>query len=499
MYKFSKNSVDLNSIIKIANLTVFVTTIYIYIFKLETNPYIDFTTLILLGMLSLQIHLILMFERRNRDPFVLLLALNITFFYLLRILTLAYIPWSDVLGRYALTVDDINITLLYIFFGIWSIFFGFTFVKFKILPTKENSKAQRNKRINPKTIILIFIFTLIAGFYFIFWAGLGRTSFLEVSRLDSYINMIINHDVIIILTFTYITTNLKIIPRKYLFSIFILVIIYILFRIFSGSRGGMITLIMAALFVLLAAKNKVSLNKSALFLIILIIIPVSMMTFDFATYTRSALNSQQAEKIAIENFSSSLLSYQIDKTDGLVSILRPVFSRIGFLDMATDIVSNSNKYDRVINFEYYLKSVIDRIGITPGFHVFNVYLATNTLPYIYNNMDIPMIMESYNSDQFTIFGEYYLLFKGYGSLIVLFAMAYIFKILYLSIKTRDTFSLCFYRAIFLYIFYNFWLNSFGMDKLIVETPRIILSSIIFMQIAKIDAIRLNNKSSKAFT
>ncbi len=497
----ARNSVDLNSIIKIANLAILVTTLYIYVFKLKINPYIDFTTLVLLCMLSLQVHMILMFESRRRDPFVLLLALNITFFYLLRILTLAYDPWSDVLGRYALTVDDINLTLLFIFFGVWSIFFGVCVVKFKILPIKERNSAPyywNIRLLNPVTIILIFIFMLLASFYFKFFSGLGRTEFSEYSRLESYISIFINPVIVLILTFAYITTNFKIIPRKYLYSIVILFAIYILFTIFAGSRGGMLAVTMSGLFVLLAAKNKISFNKAALFLIIFIIIPVSIISFNFATYNRSVINSQQTKEIDIENFISSISSYQIDATDTLVSGLRPVFSRIGFLDMATDLASNSDKYDRVINFEYYLKSIIDRIGITPGFHVFNVYQAAITLHYIYNNMDIPIVMTSYNSDQFTIFGEYYVLFKGYGSLVALFVVAYIFKIMYLSIKARDMFSLCFYRAIFLYIFYNFWLNSFGTDWLIIETPRMILSSIIFMKIARIGATRLN-KSRKVLT
>ena len=107
-------------------------------------------------------------------------------------------------------------------------------------------------------------------------------------------------------------------------------------------------------------------------------------------------------------------------------------------------------------------------------------------------------MEDYQSDMFTLFGEYYVLFKGYGSLIALFIIAYIFKIIYLSIKAKDTFSLCYYRAFILYIFYGFWLNSFGTDWLIIETIRLLISSIIFMKIARIGGIRFN-KSCKVFT
>ncbi|VVB88611.1 Uncharacterised protein [uncultured archaeon] len=499
--RLSKSRMDLNSIIKIANLIIVLVTIYIYFSKSEANPYIDFTTLVLMAMIGLQIQLILMFEKRSRDPFVLLLAFNITFFYLLRVLTLAYDPWSDVLSRYALTVDDLNLTLLFIFFGVWAIFFGLSLVKFKIHPIEKISNMplyQNKSLIKPITILLIFILMLIASFYFYFFAGLGRSNFLGYSSWISYISIIINSQVIIILTFAYIITNLKLIYRKYLYSFAILFAIFVLFKTISGSRGGILAIVMAAIFVLLSRENKISIKKSTLALILLIIIPISIVSFGYATYNRSVINLQQTKEIDIGDFISSMSSYQIDNQGTLALTLRPVFNRIGFLDMATDIASNSDKYDKVINFEYYLKSIIDRIGITPGFHVFNTYQAAITLRYIYSNMDIPIIMEDYNSDQFTLFGEYYVLFKGYGSLIVIFVLAYVFKILYLSLKTRDAFSLCFYRAIILYIFYNFWLNSFGTDWLIIETTRLVISSMIFMKIAKIGMAKLN-KSSKALT
>lgn len=59
----SKSRIDLNSIIQIANLIIVLVTIYIYFSKSEANPYIDFTTLVLMVMIGLQIQLILMFEK----------------------------------------------------------------------------------------------------------------------------------------------------------------------------------------------------------------------------------------------------------------------------------------------------------------------------------------------------------------------------------------------------------------------------------------------------
>ncbi|BCB96303.1 hypothetical protein JZK55_12250 [Dissulfurispira thermophila] len=236
------------------------------------------------------------------------------------------------------------------------------------------------------------------------------------------------------------------------------------------------TVILTAIFAALSVKNKVSIGKSTL-LAILIIIPVSIILFNFGTSARFALYEQQTSKnIDYEQFYSSFISYKY-KNDWLQNFAN-LFDRIGFLDMATDIISNSDVYEKAINFELFLKSVID--STTPGFDVFHTGRASSKLSNVYNNIDFSENIA--NTDQMTVFGEYYVLFYGYGSLVVLLVAAYFFKLIYLSIRSANTFNMYFYRATLLYIYYHLWLNSLGIDTLIIEAMRLSVLAFIWVKI-----------------
>src|SRR5262245_33645184 len=98
-------SVDLNTLLQIANLIVTGLVLYGYQ-EAKDNDYLDQQTIVLGLLLGVQTQLALLLERRQRDPFVMLLAFEMIFYYSLRVFTLTMFPFSTVFDRYWYTAAD---------------------------------------------------------------------------------------------------------------------------------------------------------------------------------------------------------------------------------------------------------------------------------------------------------------------------------------------------------------------------------------------------------
>src|ERR1043166_1078748 len=109
----ARPSVDLNTLLAAANVLVGVLTILVSSMATD-HPYVDRTTFLFAGALLLQTQAALMLERRRRDPFVLLLAYVIVFFYSLRVVTLTWIPVSTVFYRFSYGTSDTNFGLMFV-------------------------------------------------------------------------------------------------------------------------------------------------------------------------------------------------------------------------------------------------------------------------------------------------------------------------------------------------------------------------------------------------
>ena len=89
----SSGSIDFNSILKGVNLLVMALLAYGFVLLGDDNPYIDSETIVLALLLGLQTHIALFFERKQRDPFVILLAFIMILYFSLRIFTLVLYPY----------------------------------------------------------------------------------------------------------------------------------------------------------------------------------------------------------------------------------------------------------------------------------------------------------------------------------------------------------------------------------------------------------------------
>ena len=80
-------TLDLNGVLRGANLMVAVAIVLVFS-QAEHHAYVDRTTLLLGLLLCAQTQAALWLERRQRDPFVILLALEMIVYYALRLVTL---------------------------------------------------------------------------------------------------------------------------------------------------------------------------------------------------------------------------------------------------------------------------------------------------------------------------------------------------------------------------------------------------------------------------
>jgi hypothetical protein len=192
-----------------------------------------------------------------------------------------------------------------------------------------------------------------------------------------------------------------------------------------------------------------------------------------------ALNFERSESIsivdfALENFINLLPQtfqlFNASNASNLSETLSPAFSRASFLDFSVDMIKNSNEYTEVVNFNFYVKSLLDNL-LTPGFNIFDAPKASNALRGIYTlgrPLSISELLLSYHSDQFNIYGEYYNLFWGWLSMPFIFISAYYFRLTVYYRLRKQSFTNLLLKFFWAKTFYS-WLISFGLDWIIIET------------------------------
>ncbi len=469
----NKTGYDLNSLLKIANIIICAIGIYLY-YKLGSNQYVNEYTIIILCIFCIQNLLILSYEKKRTDPFVLILMIIAVIFYMGRVVTLLYDPWSSILTRYPFTSYDLNYSLIFIMLSNASIVLGLSTGGGKNL-NKQNVLTDAYPA-NPRNVMLILVATIVIGFYI-------RLSSDIIGRFAGYITgVFIQLHLILLFTFIYVAVNFRKTSNRNLVTLLILTVTFIIFATLSGSRSGLLTVGYLLLIGFLSVKGRIKINKK-LILISPLVILLSFFIFDAATYIRKV---DTKRIIGSKKQLTTLKNYSIGSKD--VKILcRSIFDRGGFLDNPADMIRNKEQYHNVINIIYYFKSAIDN-GLTPGFNIFDTPKAANALRYIYGYTiySSPIhkdIKAAYHSSMLTIYGEYYVLFGGYSALIIFFIFSHIFKKLYLSVKSKDAFLFYLYRALILYVFW-LWINSFGMDWMVLDLISIFITVGLFKNFYK---------------
>ena len=472
----NKTGYDLNSLIIIGNVTVCALSIYLYS-KIGGNRYVDISTLILLCIFGVENILILLYERKKRDPFILLLLIITLGFYMGRVVTLLYDPWSTSLALFSFTPYDLNYSLIFIMLSNISIFLGLSTAGGNIFYKKS---VTNNYPANPRKIMGILLFVFLVSYCIQFTGGI-------LGRFAGYIMLFVNVNLILLFTFTYLAMNFNKVSNTNRIAFLTLITFFTVGTTLSGSRAALLALACYLLVAVLSVKGKIIFNKKML-LISIIIIPVALLLFISATYIRNVDGRHLARTKQLNILQEADLIGAKD-----ISLLcRPISGRIGFLDYSTMLIRNQERYSKIINFQYYFESIIDNV-LTPGFNVFGTIRVSHAMPYISSMRAVPTHEEKrqmgYQSDMPTVYGEYYVLFHGYLALIIFFISSYIFKKIYLSIRSKDPFLFYLYRALVLFVFY-LWLNSFGLDWMLLDLVSIIITVGLFKNFYKMRSRKL---------
>ena len=159
----------------------------------------------------------LAYEKRRRDPFILIMLAVTTLFYTTRILSLLYDPWSLVLMRYPFEASDLNYSIVFIAAANISIFFGLRTAGADTPIKKFTDAAFKPGKIG--RVVLIFIATIFTNYFFIQGIeSLGRlTSFIAGVFIFTY--------AILLMTMVFLVVNydaLSRINKKALFTLFII-------------------------------------------------------------------------------------------------------------------------------------------------------------------------------------------------------------------------------------------------------------------------------------
>lgn len=471
---------DLNSLLKLCNICICVIAIIFFI-NVGDNNYVDQNTLYLLCILGAQNILILMYEKRKRDPFIIVLMFNNLAFYMVRVATLLYTEWSLALNRYSITSNEVNYSLIFIIFSNAAIFLGLCTARGKII--SRGIDYIKEKPASPKVIIALSIILILFNSFM-----LMRLDFL--GRIKSFLGGIFaNRYILIFLVILYLIINFRKITSIHKIYLISVVTFFIITLTLIGSRSGVLTIFLYTLFGFLSVKGRVLIsNKHILIAIGLLVI--SIFLFLSATFIRK-IDYKPYTVITMERWDAATDFRAYTTIEDTKLFLSPLFDRVGFLDYATDLIINKEKYSKIISPVYYFKSIIDN-GLTPGFNIFDVPKSSNALRYIYLGLsDHPThkdVVEEYSSDMFTVYGEYYVLFGGYLALIFIFIFSYIFKTLYLRIKNKDLFLFFLYRALVLLIFHN-WLSSFGMDWVLSELIEILIPVFLFQNFFRMRSLK----------
>ena len=378
------------------------------------------------------------------------------------------------------TSADLNYTLLFIIFSSFALFLGIHLSYKKYYQLGEltsNKTADLYYKPQRMVLILVFILHLLPVF-------LGNYS----GILSYFTSIFLNAMYLLLAGFVFFIFFKKYPNKKILWVFYALIAIYVISSITSGSRSSLLIIANMVLFALLSIHGVIYLKLRYL-AVLATFVPIAIGLFIVSTYLRQSEAIQMPFEEKIELIKSSSIS-DIDNYEALFKIvLAPVYDRIGFLDYATELMAQKENYASVINFEYYLMSIFDNV-LSPGFNLFDTPKVSNALIFIYDNKGPPSIKAlmagNYQSNQLTIFGEFYNLFGGWFSILIFMILGYYLQKLIL-LNSRNKFYFYLKNAFIINAFYIL-INSFGLDWFLFDIISLFFTYSAFIFILRIKKI-----------
>jgi hypothetical protein len=466
-------SIDFNTVLTGTNL-LFAGLFVFACTRMEGNEYVNQETMVLGIVLSLQTHIALRFEGRRRNPFIILLAFSMVFYYSLRLLTLSLYPFSVVFDRYPYDASDSNYALIFIIVANVFLYTGFHIVRINGNYAINSGQWRAG---SPGRVV----FLVLAAIIFAYFSGVYWTED-NIPRVFNFLTIFLSQNIVLLMTLSYYLLFKKSLTKKAAVTLVVLIVTDMVAHTLIGSRGAIVSIIQNYILVTLAIASRVQLRRKY-FILGIALFPVVMAllvgSFAISTYNRanrdSAASLDLSRAVELARESSSALS--VDST--LDTVVPLIAARAGFFDFSAEIIAHRDEYSSVINLSSYAKSIIDNI-LTPGFDVYDQPKISNALQFVYGEMGSPskeQAAEEYHSDQLGIYGEFYALF-GYASLPLFFLVAYLLKRTYVGMRSANPFVLTMKRVIVLFVFVRM-LDSYGFDWTILETLPLVVAIYIY--------------------
>lgn len=477
-----KRLVDFNTLLMGLNVLIAMALLFCLDPKLfEDNPYINQESIVLALVLCLQTHVALWLERRWRDPFVIVLAFELIFFFGLRLVTLTFYPFSAVFDRYSYYAADSNFALIFILIANVFLYAGLFSVRY---PDRMSIDTTGWRATSALKVIVLLICTIAVSYLSsrsTSGAGAGDSG---LPRYLNFLVLVFSPAITVLMALVYVILLQRSLPRMALIAVATLILGEMLAHTLIGSRSAIMVFLEYCMFAVLAIRGRIAISSKQMLIGVVLAPAVAaglVVTFVISSYNRASaadfakFDLGSALKVTKEGgaqLSSSSL--------GMDAVIPPIANRAGFFDFSAEIIAHRDAYASQLNMTTYGKSIIDNI-LTPGFDVFDQPKISNSLYFLYDGLGTPakskVVSEDYQSDQLGIYGEFYGLF-GYFSLPLFFLTGIAFKRVYGRAKASNPFMLAMRRVIALVMF--LWImESFGIDWAIIQVLTLIAGMYMF--------------------
>jgi hypothetical protein len=469
----AQRKIDLNSLLMGANLLVLGLIVF-QASRQRGNVYTNDETMLLGVLLCLQTQAALILERLQRDPFVILFAFSMIFYYSLRIFTLSLFDYSDVFPRFPFSVEDTNFALIYILIANLCLYAGLFGIQGKGSLSLDVGgwKATSSGRV-VIVLVLAIVFSYLGG---ALWAEGG------MPRVFVFIVLLLSPSMLAMLVLTYFILFRKTLGIVAGTAMIGLVLLEVVVHTISGSRSAFVGLVQTLLLVMLALWGRIKFSRWLVgFGIVAAPILLAVLVFSFAVSTYARFARESGDAPDLERTAEFVAASSNDPLIvGRLTIMAPyVASRAGFFDFSAELIAHRGEYASVFNARTYFRSIVDNV-LTPGLDLFDQPKIANSLQFIYERWGTPSktyVVESYHSDQIGIYGEFFVLF-GWASLPLLFLITLLFKRIYVRLSSPNPYVFAMKRVVVLYVFVR-TIDCFGMDWTVTDAVAIVLAVFVY--------------------
>lgn len=451
-------------------LVVLFETAFIFAFY-NTDPVscIDGDSIPLSLVLSFVVLLQLQDGKKNSNSLLLILGYWLCFYVIFRFFSFQYTGFSPLLNSVNASASDYNSTLVVTIISTIVMWAGLHYNKKVSRTFKEN--IDDTEKVNINRALLFFWVSLFINI-------IARSELPGIGGIANILSMYCLYSNAVFYVFCIIVMCYwgKLESKNKILSI-ISLLAFAVFLTMGGSRAGLIVILRALFFVLLALGF---MHIRIKYIIVAVAIaPLLVFLFTYSTYLRgvnAAKEGSSREKI-------ELISTVYANSGDLdfKTIMSPVFERIGFFDFTLVCVKKDVESREVVNLSTEVKSIIDN-ALTPGFDLFNqprVSLAISPWLNGHTRMKKSQVSdEDYLSSEFTLYGESYVLFGIPIFILFTFLIAFIFRCLWVKFSKKNNLISFAYKALLLY-YLDFVLSSYGLDWIVFDFICMIITLSIF--------------------